>query len=270
MPGDAPDPITVESRRMLLDAITVLTPHIEHIVLVGAHAIYLHTEDVVTGVALFTKDADLALVPPLDETPDIDQLMRAAGFSEGAQPGNWEISGGQVDLLVPETLASPTGRRAARLPGHGRPTARKVDGIEGAVIDNEMRTIGALDPHDLRSVRIRVAGPGALLISKAFKLAERAAEPGQDRLADKDAFDAYRLLQLPTGVVAGGIKRMVDEQLTCSTAEVGIEHIRRLFASADATGSQMAGRSVESVGDPETIRLAAAALAAELLSTLAT
>ena len=48
---------------MLLDAITVLAPHIEHIVLVGAHAIYLHTEDVVTGVALFTKDADLALDP---------------------------------------------------------------------------------------------------------------------------------------------------------------------------------------------------------------
>ena len=45
MPGDAPDPITVESRRMLLDALAVLAPHIEHIVLVGAHAIYLHTED---------------------------------------------------------------------------------------------------------------------------------------------------------------------------------------------------------------------------------
>lgn len=50
-----------------------------------------------------------------------------------------------------------------------------------------------------------MAGPGALAISKAFKLAERAAVPGQDRLADKDAFDAYRLLHLPTGVMAGGI-----------------------------------------------------------------
>lgn len=126
MPGDAPDPITVESRRMLVDALTVLAPHIEHIVLVGAHAIYLHTEDIVTGVAPFTKDADLALVPPLDETPDIDLTMRNAGFSEGPQPGIWQRAGGRVDLLVPEALADPTWRRAARLPGHGSPTARKV------------------------------------------------------------------------------------------------------------------------------------------------
>ena len=209
-------------------------------------------------------------MPPLDETPDIDQLMRAAGFSEGSQPGIWELSGGQVDLLVPEALATPAGRRAARLPGHGRPTARKVHGIEGAVVDNEMRTIRALDPHDLRSGRIRVAGPGALLISKAFKLAERAEGPDQDRLADKDAFDAYRLLQLPTGVLVGGIGRMLDDERARQTAEAGIERIRRIFASADAPGSRMAGRSVERVGDPETIRLATAALAQELLSALAT
>lgn len=269
-PGDTPDPITVESRRLLLDALTVLAPHIEHIVLVGAHAIYLHTEDVVTGVALFTKDADLALVPPLEETPDIDQLMRAAGFSPGRQPGLWELAGGQVDLLVPEALASPAGRRAARLPGHSRPTARKVRGIEGAIVDNDLRTIGALEAHDLRSIRTRVAGPGALLVSKAFKLTERAASLGRDRLADKDAFDAYRLLQLPTGVVVGGIRRMLEDDLTRATAEIGIEHIRRLFASADAIGSQMAGRSVEGVGDPETIHLAIAALAEELLGTLTT
>lgn len=255
---------------MLLDAVAVLAPHIEHIVLVGAHAIYLHTEDVVTGVALFTRDADLALVPPLDETPDIDRMMRAAGFSEGPQPGIWELAGGQVDLLVPEALASPAGRRAARLLGHGRPTARKVSGIEGAVVDNELRTIRALDPQDLRSIRMRVAGPGALLISKAFKLVERSAEQGRDRLVDKDAFDAYRLLQLPTGVVVGGIRRMLEDHLTRPTAVVGLEHIRWLFGSADAVGSQMAGRSVESVGDPETIRLATAALAEELLRTLAT
>jgi hypothetical protein len=268
MPGDAPDTITIDSRRMLLDAAEVLSPHIEHIVLVGAHAIFLHVEEIVTGVALFTKDVDLALVPPLDETPDIDQMMRAAGFAEGRQPGIWEHAGGQVDLLVPEALADPTGRRAARLPGHGRPTARKVSGIEGAVVDNEIQTVRALEPHDLRSIRIRVAGPGALLISKAFKLAERTEERDQDRLADKDAFDAYRLLQLPTARLAGGIRRMLEDGRTRPTGEAGIEHIRRLFASADATGSQMAGRSVERVGDPETVRLASAALAEELLSTL--
>jgi len=253
---------------MLLDALEVLAAHIEHIVLVGAHAIYLHTEDVVTGVALFTKDADLALVPPLDETPEIDQVMRAAGFTQGRQPGIWEHAGGQVDLLVPEAFADAAGRRAARLPGHGRRTARKVHGIDGASVDNEVRSVRALEPHDLRSVRVRVAGPGALLISKAFKLAERAEELGQDRLADKDAFDAYRLLQLPTVSLVGGIRRMLDDERTRPTAEVGVDHIRRLFGSADATGSSMAGRSVEGVGNPETVRLATTALAEDLLRSL--
>ena len=92
---------------MLLDALAVLAPHTEHIVLVGAHAIYLHTEDVVTGVALFTKDVDLALVPPLDETPGIDQMMRAAGFSEGPQPGIWELAGGRVDPPGPGGVRQP-------------------------------------------------------------------------------------------------------------------------------------------------------------------
>jgi len=131
-----------------------------------------------------------------------------------------------------------------------------------------MRTIRAFDLQDLRSVQIRVAGPGALLISKAFKLAERAEGPDQDRLADKDAFDAYRLLQLPTARLAGGIRRMLEDGRTRPTGETGIEHVRRLFASADAIGSQMAGRSVAGVGDPEMVRLAAAALAEELLGTL--
>lgn len=268
MPGDATDPIMVESRRTLLDALEALAPHIEHIVLVGAHAIYLHTEDVVTGVALFTKDADVALVPPLDETPDIEQMMRAAGFSEGKQPGIWEHAGGQVDLLVPEAFASPEGRRAARLPGHGRWTARKVVGIEGATVDNAMRAITALEPHDNRNISVGVAGPGALLISKAFKIAERVEEPSQDRLADKDAFDAYRLLQLPTPSLAGGIMRMLDDERTRPTTEIGINHIRHLLASADAIGSQMAGRSVEGVGEPETVRLATIALAEALLKAL--
>jgi hypothetical protein len=131
-----------------------------------------------------------------------------------------------------------------------------------------VRSVSALEPNDLRSVPVRVAGPGALLISKAFKLAERAEELGQDRLADKDAFDAYRLLQLPTASLASGIRRMLDDERTRPTAEVGVDHIGRLFCSADATGSSMAGRSVEGVGNPETVRLATTALAEDLLRSL--
>lgn len=269
MTGDALDPVTIASRRMLIDALEILAAHIERIVLVGAHAIYVHTENIVTGVAPFTKDVDLALIPPLARSPDIDVEMRAAGFRKGEQPGIWNRDGGQVDLLVPEALSAVEGRRAARLPGHGRPTARKVTGIEGAAPDNTERIISAFDPLDSRSARVRVAGPGALLISKAFKLAERADEPGQTRLADKDAFDAYRLLQLPTSSLADGIKRMLKDPVTRSVGETGVYHVRRLFGSSDAIGSLMAGRSVEGVGEPETVRLAIAALTEELFERLA-
>lgn len=65
MPGDVPDPVLVEARRALLDALEALRGHLDHIVLVGAQAVYLHTDDVTLGVALFTKDADVALIPPL-------------------------------------------------------------------------------------------------------------------------------------------------------------------------------------------------------------
>jgi hypothetical protein len=268
MPGDAPDPVTVASRRSLLDALEVLGPHIQRIVLVGAHAIYLHTEDVVTGVALFTKDADLALIPPLDESPDIDTLMRGARFVEGDQPGIWKHEDGQVDLLVPDAFAAPVGRRAARLPGHGRPTARKVTGIEGAAVDHDTRAIAALEPGDRRSARLKVAGPGALLISKAFKLAERESERGQARLLDKDAFDAYLLLRLPTASLVAGIRRILGDAGTSAIGEAGIEHIRQLFGAADGLGSRLAGRYVERVGEPETVRLATAALTQELLRDL--
>lgn len=43
-----------------------------------------------------------------------------------------------VDLIVPEQLATRAGRRSARLPGaHGKATARKIAGLEGAVVDND-------------------------------------------------------------------------------------------------------------------------------------
>ncbi len=107
MPGDAPDPVLVDARRALLDALDALSGHQDRIVLVGAQAIYLHTDEVTFGVALFTKDADIVLVPPLAEEPQIEKAMQQAGFHHGDQPGIWLDETGQVDLLVPEGLAPP-------------------------------------------------------------------------------------------------------------------------------------------------------------------
>ena len=53
--------------------------------------------------------------------------------------------------------------------------------------------IQALDPSDSRSVTMHVAGPGALVVAKVHKIAERSS--ASDRMSDKDALDMLRLLQ---------------------------------------------------------------------------
>lgn len=266
MPGDAPDPVLVEARRALLDALEALSGHLDHIVLVGAQAVYLHTDEVTLGVALLTKDADVALIPPLGEEPNIEKAMRDAGFSPGSQPGIWLDENGQVDLLVPEGLAPAGGRRAARLDGHGKGVARKVVGLEGAAVDYEIRVVVSLDPSDHRSVRVRVASPAALLVAKLHKLAERLEEPRPDRLSDKDAFDVYRLLQLPAVDLAKGMQKLLADARSLETASAALGFLERLFGAQDSSGSVMAGRSIEGVADPTTVRAAAAALTEELLT----
>ncbi len=60
----APDPLYVNARRVLLDALTALEPQLDSIVLVGAQAIYVHTGAVTDlAVAEYTTDADLAVAP---------------------------------------------------------------------------------------------------------------------------------------------------------------------------------------------------------------
>jgi hypothetical protein len=268
MPGDVPDPVLVEARRALLDAVEALGGHVDQIVLVGAQAVYLHTDEVTLGVALFTKDADLALIPPLADEPNIEKAMRGAGFRPGSQPGIWLDQNGQVDLLVPEGLAPVGGRRAARLKGHGKRAARKVLGLEGAAVDNEIRIVAALHPSDHRSLRMQVASPAALLVAKLYKLGERREEPGADRLSDKDAFDVYRLLQLPSAHLTRGMHRLLGDKRSAQVTETALRFLEELFGTADALGCVMAGRSVEGVANQETVRLAASSLAEELRSSL--
>jgi hypothetical protein len=79
-----------------------------------------------------------------------------------------------VDLLVPSAVSPGRGRRAARLPGHDGHAARKVDGLEGVLVDQAEMEIGSLEPDtDPRRVTAKVAGPGALLVAKLFKISER-------------------------------------------------------------------------------------------------
>lgn len=139
----------VEARRVLLDALDAMRAHLDALVLVGAQAVYLRTQDRLAGYQAFTTDADVVLDPArLGPIPPLGQAMEGAGFTLTGEPGIWEARFSRpgvedeivvpVDLIVPEQLATRAGRRSARLPGaHGKATARKIAGLEGAVVDND-------------------------------------------------------------------------------------------------------------------------------------
>lgn len=270
MSGETLDESLVNAREALLDALEVLEGHVDSAVLVGSQAIYLHTGGAVTGVALATKDADVMLVPPIAKDPAIDRAMRDGGFLPGAQPGIW-LSGDderEVDLLVPATFDPHAKRRAARLDGHARTVARLVPGIEGALADNDVRLIVALRAGDHRRARIRVAGAASLLVSKAYKLADRIGDGRPSRLFTKDAHDAYRLLRLPAEDLDLGFKRMAAHDLAQPVAERGIALIAELFGDDEAPGALLAGEHVVGVGDPDVVRQSVPLLANELLTRL--
>ena len=77
----------VQARRVLLDALDALADHRDSLVLVGAQAVYLRTDEVALPFsASYTTDADLAIDPTtLAETPSIVDAMDSAGF-ERTQP----------------------------------------------------------------------------------------------------------------------------------------------------------------------------------------
>src|SRR5680860_730995 len=140
--------------------------------------------------------------------------MQTAGFEladlQGAQePCIWqkvvELRGREIvvpiDLIVPSEVAPPGGRRGARLEGHGKRAARKISGLEAALIDNEMMSVEALEPDDLRSARLRVAGVAALLVAKTHKIVDPGRADGQPtrRGSDQHRGRALRGALRPAG-----------------------------------------------------------------------
>ncbi len=130
-----PDPEYVKARRVLLDALVSLTPHAGALVVVGAQAVYLHVGEAGLAVAPFTTDGDLAIRPTeLADAPLLETALRGSGFTPTDQPGIWTRDDVELDLLVPEAVGGD-GRRGARLGPHGNRAARKVRGLEGALVD---------------------------------------------------------------------------------------------------------------------------------------
>lgn len=153
------DPQYIVARSVLLDVLEALEGQREAVVVVGAQAIYLHTDSSEFAVPEFTTDADFTIDPALlQHSPEIESAMRMARFERGNRIGAWvtkrKIGAAhvnvEVDLMVPEAVGG-SGRRAARLPGHAKEVARKARGLEATLLDKTTKVIGALDPRDNRS-----------------------------------------------------------------------------------------------------------------------
>lgn len=266
------DPQVVRARRALLDALEALGPHRDAVILVGAQALYLHTGSAEVALAEFTTDADLAVDPfKLGTNPLIEDAMTAAGFvpdPDSSALGTWRSRDWvPVDLLVPDAVAGE-GRRSANLPPHNKRAMRRAVGLEPVLVDNTPMLIESLDPADLRVFTVKVAGPAALLIAKAHKVAERIDSP--KRRDAKDAHDIYRLLRaVGTEELAPSLTLLATDSMTGGVARTGLGYIGTLFAAGEgAPGSILAGQAEELVGDPVQVALAVSLLAQDLISAL--
>lgn len=266
----APEYIT--ARRVLLDALNALEQHLDNLILVGAQAVYHHAGEADLNVPLLTTDGDLAInVHDLADTPEIGTVLREAGFTPGPNPGHWVTIGDvAVDLMVVPYQAGTTraSARAARMAPHEMLTARIARGLEPALVDNRHVTIAALEPDGPRTFELRVAGPAALLTAKAIKISERLdqADSQPDRLKEKDAFDAFRILQAidTTDLVSGFVLHRKDEHAAAATAEA-IEVYREHASTEQGRIALLAAGAAQ--GD-QTVAPAFAALVTDLISAL--
>lgn len=254
----------VAARRVLLDALVALEPHIDAVVVIGAQAVYLRTEDRLPHYQPFTTDADLVIEPGLlAEAPLLGDAMLAAGFNNTKEPGIWirriahpgfdsDIAI-PVDLIVPSQVAPRAGRRGARLPGeHGKRAARKTRGVEGALVDNDPVLIEPLEVQDERRLIVNVAGAAALVVAKAHKLGERLATPS--RLIAKDAGDLYRLFEATAlARMADTTARLLADPRSAVVSEQALDYLVRLFGTPKSPGVGLASQALADVVDASTV-----------------
>jgi hypothetical protein len=267
-----PEPAYVAARRVLLDALDALRDHLDSLVLVGAQAVYLHAGDGTLNVPPMTTDADLALnTQRLAGSPEIAQTLIDAGFTPSTNPGHW--LGAQdvaLDIMVVPHQAGTTSKtaRAARIPPHAKSVGRIAPGLEPALIDNTVHEVASFEDDDSRAFQLRVAGPAALLIAKAVKVAERdddaRRQPG--RLKAKDALDMFRLLQaIDTDALVDGLRGHRAEPEAARVSAEGLAFIKT--EGTLPNGLLPALATDAAFGDP-TIAPAFAALARALVEAL--
>ncbi|MFJ6785297.1 hypothetical protein [Streptomyces yangpuensis] len=276
--GVDPDQLTVVARRVLLDGLVALSPHLDALTVVGAQAVYLRTPDAAIRNSPFTSDGDLSIDPALlEDQPLLDASLREAGFrlKQEHQPGLWEREenvGNQIvpvelDLLVPKQLSRKNGDRSAKVPPHGKMSARWIEGLEVAAVDRSPMSVGSLDPADDRSITVNVAGSAALLVAKAFKITDRLSQADKrpDRLTDKDAGDVLRIMMTAKA-------RQVSETFTVlrndprvgDVAADGLEKLRQLFGGRATPGVDMAVKALAGSLEEDRVRTLAPAFVARL------
>lgn len=271
------DPRYIVARTVLLDALEALGEQRDAVIVVGAQAIYLHTGTLDLAVPEFTVDADLTIDPALlRDAPEIESALRGAHFERGNRVGAWVATRNvagllvnvEVDLMVPEAVGG-SGRRAARLPGHGTEVARKARGLEAALVDKARTTISALDDEDTRVFDVAIAGPMALLISKLHKISERIVEREQRRLDDKDALDIWRLLQATeTSTLVASVEMLLEAEVAREITREALDALKAHFSDARAAGPQMAARAVGELMPADQVAASCAALAMDLLGRI--
>lgn len=272
------DPIYVEARRVLLDALVALAPHRSAFVVAGAQAVYLRAGQGDLALAPYTTDGDLALNPSaLTPDPAIEAVMRGAGFELSTEPGIWvaraviaEASIAiPVDLIVPEGFAPPGGRRGARLGPHGNRATRRARGLEAALVDKDPMSITALNPADQRAVTVDVAGVAALLVAKAHKLHDRLQRGRADRLDDKDAADVFRMMQVTSPDTVGAtLTELAGHAVAGPATAAAVGYLEELFGRRGRVGIQMASRALQgSIPEERVVAICVAYTARVLAAT---
>lgn len=259
------------AEQALCSALDALADQTKAVILVGAQAVYQHTAHFEMPVAPFTTDADLLFDSSrISLDPAIDKALLLAGFTSSENSdavGSWVSRNGvPVDLMMARSQAGP-GRRSARVSGHGERTIRKTEGLESALLDNQVVSVDCMSGHLGNSHEIAVAGPAALFVAKLHKISDRQSS---DRLLAKDAYDIYRLLlAVQTESLAETLSGLRSRPEPKVEVEFAIRFLTEHFASSPtAFGPTLAGSAESTVGNPEQVQNRVWALSRDLLEQL--
>ena len=261
-------PDLVEARNTLLVVLQSLEPHRDALVVIGAQAVHERTKGLVDVISTATSDADIGVDPALLASgPDLFEAMLAAGFERASndRPGIYSLGGAlnkegrplppSIDLIAPEASAGK-GSRAATLSGHRRGSVSRANGIEMAMLDKDVVDLRSIGQEDGPTIRVNVAGTGALLAAKAWKLSDRLADAAAGkgrRVRPKDAGDVWRLMATSDpSEVRETFDRCAKDGLYGASVEQGQRFLVDQFGSG-GRGVGLAVRSMDMAVDRESV-----------------